>query len=322
MSTQSRKNVSKNNRDKRDNRRTQNARRRKSKKYRQLQFLYNIIFALFILLLLIYGIFHVFTPKKNLRSQGIKAYNEGNYDEAIKAFDQALECKQWFSYSIDTDICMYKADSYIKLGDFESSKRVYEAIESGYPERYYDKSKVDFLIELTNALIKYKSGDYVSTVACFNRAVDAGYIEMSLYAANCYEISGKYDEMKKNLDIYTGGFGYTPEICYKYANYYIQLEDYNNALTSIEQGIAAGESIYIQDFAYSQILCYMKLDNYQKAYELAVNYSSLYPTSSDIANIYSYLDTRVNPDTEVIHDIFGQNNKPTDVQDASVSDEN
>ena len=160
-----------------------------------------------------------------------------------------------------------------------------------------------------NALDKYKYGDYTSTVACFNRAVEAGYTEMSLYAANCYEQNGDYEKMKSNLDIYTGSFGYTPDICYKYAAYYIVMNDYNSALICIEQGLSYGDSIYTQEFLYAQILCYTNADNYEKAYELASSYKDAYPDDTKGADIYAWLDTRVNVDEEVINDIFNQNDR-------------
>ena len=280
--------------------------------YRKIKIYYNLVFGAFILLAVIYGFLHTFTHKKDYRARGIEHFNNGEYEAAIEDFDNALNCNQWFSETVNVDIEMYKADSYIKLGDFSTANNVYSDILKKYPEKYYDKDEVDFLIELTNALNKYKNGDYVSTVACFNRAIEAGYVEMSLYAADCYEISKNYEEMKRNLDIYTAAFGYTPDICYKYASYYLAMEDYNNALSSIEQGIACGDSIYMQDFIYSQIVCYTKLNNYNTAYEYAKKYTAEYPGNTDIADMYEYLDTRVNIDTEVINDIYNQNNSMTD----------
>ncbi|MBQ9234221.1 MAG: hypothetical protein IJ167_09335, partial [Lachnospiraceae bacterium] len=251
--------------------------RKKRVKYRKIKLYYNIIFALIVLAVIIYGALHIFTKKKAFRNEGLDYFNSGEYDAAIESFNSALKCNQWFSEKIDVDIEMYKADAYIKLSDFASAQRIYSSIKEKYPEKYYDNDKIDFLIELTDALDRYKYGDYVSTVACFKRAVEAGYTDMSLYAANCYEQSGDYEKMKSNLDIYTNAYGYTPDICYKYAAYYIALDDYNSALTSIEQGISYGDSLYLQEFLYARIICCEKLNNYEKAYEYAKEYIEEYP---------------------------------------------
>ncbi len=297
-------------------------RNKKNRAYRKFKIYYNLIFGAFVIFILVFGLFHVFTKKKAFRNEGIKQFENGEYEAAIESFNSALKCNQWFSDNVNVDIEMYKADSYIKLTDFASAKRVYSQIKSKYPEKYYDKDKVDFLIELTDALDRYKYGDYVSTVACFNRAVEAGYVEMSIYAADCYEKSHDYEKMKNNLDIYTTSYGYTPEICYKYASYYIANEDYNSALICIEQGIACGESIYTQEFLYAQILCYSKAGNYEKAYELSTGYKERYPEDTKGADIYAYLDTRVNPDKEVVNDIFNQNDKIDEEAIEDTIDEN
>lgn len=280
-----------------------------SKKYRKIKLYYNLIFCVLLAVVLIYGILHVFTKKSTYRDEGIKYYESGEYEAAIESFNKALKCKQWFSESVDVDIELYKADSYVKLMDYSTASKVYSSIEAKYPEKYYDREKIDFLIQLTDALYQYKYGDYSSTVVCFNQAVEKGYKEISIYSADCYEKAGEFEKMKNYLDIYTESFGYTPDICYKYAGYYIQLEDYDNALLSIEQGLTYGDSIYTQDFLYAQILCYTKADNYEKAYELASAYTEDYPDDTKGSDIYAYLDTRVNPDTEVVNDIFNQNGK-------------
>lgn len=293
-----------------------------SKKYRKIKLYYNIIFAVIIVFMVIYGALHVFTKKKAFRNDGLKYYEKGEYEAAIESFNKALSINQWFSESVDVDIEMYKADSYIKLSDFAAAGRVYSSIKSKYPEKYYDADEIDFLIELTGALDKYKYGDYTTTVACFNRAVEAGYTEMSIYVANCYEQNGDYEKMKSNLDIYTGSFGYTPDICYKYAAYYIVMNDYSSALICIEQGLSYGENAYTQEFLYAQILCYANTDNYEKAFELASSYKDTYPDDTKGADIYAWLDTRVNPDTEVINDIFDQNDNQDDSTDDNEDTDN
>ncbi len=288
------------------------AKRRKNSGYRKIQLCYNLIFIIALLFIIIFGSMHVFTKKKSLRKEGIDYYNKGEYEAAIESFDKALKCKQWFSDSVNVDIEMYKADCYLKLSEYSDAERVYSSIKSKYPAKYYDRKKVDFLEELSDALDRYKYGDYVSTVACFNRAVEAGYTEMSIYAASCYEHTGDYEKMKENLDIYTANHGNTAEICYKYASYYLAMNDYESALSYVEQGIAFGDGVYYQEFLYARIICCEKKGEFDKAFGYAADYISTYPDDTKGADIYAWLDTRVNPDTDVVNDIFGQNGNTAD----------
>ncbi len=289
--------------------------KKKSAGYRRLQLCYNLIFILALLFLIIFGSLHVFTKKKTLRKEGIEYYNKGEYEAAIESFDKALKCKQWFSDSVNVDIEMYKADCYLKLGEYSDAERVYSSIKNKYPAKYYDRNKVDFLEELSSALDRYKYGDYVSTVACFNRAVEAGYTEMSIFAASCYEQSGDYEKMKENLDIYTASHGNTADICYKYASYYLTMGDYESALSYVEQGIAFGEGTYYQEFLYARIICCEKKGEFEKAFGYASDYIASYPDDKKGADMYAWLDTRVNPDTELVNDYFGQNGNNEDVEE-------
>ncbi len=283
-----------------------NKQRRKKQLERRSQIIVRTTFLVIIALMLIISLPHLFTKKYKYRDKGVDCYNNEEYRKAVEYFDDALSCKQWFSKEVDIDILMYKADCHIRLEEFHDAYDTYGRILTDYNDRYYSHDSIKFLENLSLCLESYSNGNYGSNAAVFAQAVEKGYTEMSLYAANCYEKNGDYENMIKYYDIYTGIYGTSGKIAYKYASYYMSTEDYNKALSYIEAHPDINDE-YTDDLAYLRILCYSKLQNYEKAFSLAEEYTAKFPNDTAGKEIYDFLYTRVNVDGEVVHDIYNLN---------------
>lgn len=283
-----------------------NRQRRKKQLERRSQIIIRTSFLIIIALMLIISIPHLFTKKYKYRDKGLDCYNHAEYAQAIEYFDDALSCKQWFSKEVDIDILMYKADCHIRLNQFHDAYDAYGRILTDYNDRYYNRDSIKFLENLSLCLESYSNGNYGTNAAVFAQAVEKGYTEMSLYAANCYEKNGDYENMIKYYDIYTGIYGTSGKIAYKYASYYMQIEDYNKALSYIEAHLDINDE-YTDDLLYLQIMCYSKLQNYEKAFSLAEEYTAQFPSDTAGKELYDFLYTRVNVDAEVVHDIYNLN---------------
>ena len=284
--------------------RTEKGLKRKTSKYRKIHLISNIAFTVITVLAVFIFITHIFTKKNSYREKGIDAYKAGNYTEAIEFFDKGLKINQWFSNKIDIDMLMYRGDSYMQLMDYDSANQNYERIVSDYGENTYDNDRVQFYINLSSAMMRYQKGDYDSTISCFNDAVERGYIEFAIYAANCYESKENYNKMKEYLDIYSKNFGNTTYVCYKYVNYFLRMNDYNNVLSYISLGKQSEDDTYSQKLKYDEILCYKNMKDYQKALELADSYTKEYPDDKNGHAIYNYLYSRINIDPEPVNNIF------------------
>ena len=279
-------------------------RKRRSKAYRQAAIIINLILFALTIIFIITGFLHVFTHKRDYRDDGVALYEQGNYVEAVESFDRALSCKQWFAEDLNIDIELYKADCYMKMEEYANAGDVYTEIIKKYSKRNYDEDEVNFMIELTQALDAYASGDITSNVSTFTEAVDRGYMEMCLYASSCYEAQNNYAKMLEYYDIYVRNVGLNSYVCYKYADYYYYHNDYDTALSYVNQGLALDDNSFIQKLKYMEILCYEKLENYNQAYTLAQSYTASYPEDPAGADKLSFLDTRVNIDSQPINDIY------------------
>ena len=282
--------------------------KRRSKTYRQIGMIINLSFFVIIIVVAIVGAFHTFTNKRDYRDKGVSYYEQGDYENAIQSFDKALRCKQWFSGKLNVDIELYKADSYIKLTDYDEAGKVYQKITDKYPKRYYDSNEVKFMIKLCEALQMYKNGDYYSPVPYLTEAVEHGYNDMCLNVAYCYEQQNNYDKMIAYYDKHIAAVGITGYVAYKYADYYIYTGDYSDALSYVNQGIMLNSEEYMQKLKYLEIICYKGMADFETAYNYALTYNTEYPDDEAGADILAYLDTRVNINTNLVNDVYDVGN--------------
>lgn len=284
------------------------ARRRRERKRRIRRF--HLICLGVMLLAFIIVCVNIFSHKKSIRKEAVSLYEAGNYQEALDKFKEAYAEKQWFSDSINVDILLYEADCMMQLQLFSDAELTYLDIQKKYPTSKYDKEQLSYLSDLSHALGNYQRGDYVSTVATFTKAVENGHKDISIYAAICYENQKSYDKMKEYLDIYANYHGIDAYVNYKYASYYYDTKDYNQALTYLAQGESAGDSDYLQEILYAEIMCYKELQNYTEAFSRATSYISKYPEDQKGQDLYAYLDTRVNVNEVPVNDRYHLYSEP------------
>lgn len=284
------------------------ARRRRERKRRIRRF--HLICLGVMLLAFIIVCVNIFSHKKSIRKEAVSLYEAGNYQEALDKFKEAYAEKQWFSDSINVDILLYEADCMMQLQLFSDAELTYLDIQKKYPTSKYDKEQLSYLSDLSHALGNYQRGDYVSTVATFTKAVENGHKDISIYAAICYENQKSYDKMKKYLDIYANYHGIDAYVNYKYASYYYDTKDYNQALTYLAQGESAGDSDYLQEILYAEIMCYKELQNYTEAFSRATSYIAKYPEDQKGQDLYAYLDTRVNVNEVPVNDRYHLYSEP------------
>ena len=284
------------------------ARRRRERKRRIRRF--HLICLGVMLLAFIIVCVNIFSHKKSIRKEAVSLYEAGNYQEALDKFKEAYAEKQWFSDSINVDILLYEADCMMQLQLFSDAELTYLDIQKKYPTSKYDKEQLSYLSDLSHALGNYQRGDYVSTVATFTKAVENGHKDISIYAAICYENQKSYDKMKEYLDIYANYHGIDAYVNYKYASYYYDTKDYNQALTYLAQGESAGDSDYLQEILYAEIMCYKELQKYTEAFSRATSYIAKYPEDQKGQDLYAYLDTRVNVNEVPVNDRYHLYSEP------------
>lgn len=66
--------------------------------------------------------------QKNYRQYGINCMRDGNYEEAVEAFQNALDQSLGKVGDMELDICFYKAEAQLKSGAYEDALDTYNAL--------------------------------------------------------------------------------------------------------------------------------------------------------------------------------------------------
>ncbi len=161
------------------------------------------------------------------RARGIANLGLTNYEEAAANFLEALTYSDWQVDNLDYDINFYLADTYERMGDYQSAADTYTAI-LGLKDK-------DVLARYSRGAAYLKLGNHDGAIADFDRALSLAPDNYDLrievagrLSENGYEEEGRLylenflAEKEKKLSAFDKG------------RIYFYMEDYNNAKTQFE----------------------------------------------------------------------------------------
>ncbi len=177
------------------------------------------------------------TRQKSMESHrlyGIQCLENGDYEGAIEAFDEALELSLGNIGETELDICYYKARAQYLNGDIQGAMDTYTSILN-----YKDEPSAYFL----RGCLYFDLEDVTSAKNDCKKAyeIDSDNYELcigiyKLYATHNLEEEGK-DYLQKGLAIE----GDKPYDKMQKGRIYFLLEEYETAIVELEEALDAGE---------------------------------------------------------------------------------
>ena len=164
--------------------------------------------------------------KKAYRAIGIAYYRELEYKKAITQFEQALDINEMGS--LNSDISLYLADCYEKIGEYEKSVKIYsEAIQS-------DVSNSDLYVKRANVYANL--GDYEKASSDFDQAIEYNSNNYDIYIAKYGMLmsQGKEEEAKEVLKNALSIQASTEEDNFNVAKIHYYQSDYKSALSELQ----------------------------------------------------------------------------------------
>lgn len=143
------------------------------------------------------------------RQEGITRLENGDYEEALEAFQSALDLSLGEVGETEMDICFYKAETLYRLGDVQGAMDTYSAIiaynedAKAYFLRgnlYYSQNDEENALKDYAAAIEQESKDYDLYIGIYEALTAHGREkEAQDYLNQALEISGNkaYDKMQK-----------------------------------------------------------------------------------------------------------------------------
>lgn len=250
-----------------------------------------------------------------LRSQGMEQALNGDYDAAIASYDKALELADMHVGALETDIAAYKAAALYQQGntqeaidtcsailDLKKSAEIY--LTRGLLNREagdQEAAKADFAaaIELTPEKDKVMLGRLSYYMEDYNKAKE--YLESAYKAGNqeaLYWEAELYWQMKNEdyaVTLYQEYLEGEPEYQSAYervASYQMKQGNYDDALATLEAGIALGDKGNLRSLLASEVAVYEYKGDFATAKLKMESYLESYPEDQDAAREYVFLQTR------------------------------
>ena len=247
-------------------------RRRRRKKRSNIDFGKVFIFLLACAIIIFAAVVilsKLISHKDRYFDEGLTYYQNSEYDKALDKFTEALSEKQIFSQNKDKNTRLYIADIYMKTADYKKAVDEYDTI---LQKTSADKKDVKKMQEID-------------------------YPELYLYIGTCYASMNDSEHMFENYEKYIKKYGYNSYLYAQYAAYYISIGELDNAYGYINNGLAS-DNTFQKELRLQEITYYEKIQDYDKAYELAKELYNLYPDYQAGADEYNFLYTRVSHDDE------------------------
>lgn len=271
-------------------------RRRRRKRKSNIDFV-KVFFFLVTCLVIVFAavviLSKIISHKDRYFDEGLAFYQNAEYDKALDRFADALSEKQIFSQNKDKNTRLYMADIYMKTADYDKAVEEYDTI---LQQTSADKKNVGKMKEIAQALADFSDSNYAGALPVLEQYVK-DYPELYLYIGTCYASMNDAEHMFENYEKYIDKYGYNSYLYAQYAAYYISIGEMDNAYGYINNGLAS-DNTFQKELRLQEISYYEKIQNYDKAYELAKELYELYPEYQDGVDEYNFLYTRVSHDDE------------------------
>lgn len=223
------------------------------------------------------------------RDTGIEQLNSENYEEAIEAFDQALDKSKGMVGDFELDVLKYRAEAEYKAGDYSAAAHTY-----------------DILLEVDGEKPEYLN------MRCMSRAL-SGELDKALedftrsYSLDKQAFAGEEAVLTLGAALEEGGQPLTAITLYEQAladgmnnsELYNRMgvcmldeKDYDKAISYFEQGIAAGGQEAMDKLYFNQAVAYEYKGEFSKALELFERYNSTYGPDESAGREIAFLKTR------------------------------
>lgn len=271
-------------------------RRRRRKRKSNIDFV-KVFFFLVTCLVIVFAavviLSKIISHKDRYFDEGLAFYQNAEYDKALDRFADALSEKQIFSRNKDKNTRLHMADIYMKTADYDKAVEEYDTI---LQQTSADKKNVGKMKEIAQALADFSDSNYAGALPVLEQYVK-DYPELYLYIGTCYASMNDAEHMFENYEKYIDKYGYNSYLYAQYAAYYISIGEMDNAYGYINNGLAS-DNTFQKELRLQEISYYEKIQNYDKAYELAKELYELYPEYQDGVDEYNFLYTRVSHDDE------------------------
>ena len=254
-----------------------------------------------------------FEEQQALKQEGMELQAAGDYAGAIAKYEEALRFANMKVGPTEIDLAYYKASAQYRSGDLSGAIDTYSQIlalkedvnshlgrgllymaakDAKNAEKDLNKALKGTDDPLIKGIIYNTVGETEKAKEYFENAKADGNSEAIFYLASIYEKAGDHNYAMILLEEYIASGKASAEGHLSVARNYMEQEAYEDALETLQTGIALGESGVLKNLMQEEIACYEKLGDFATAKSRAEDYLDKYPDDPIIKKEYEFLKSR------------------------------
>ena len=228
----------------------------------------------------------IYTAIIGLRSKETNAYylractllKENNYESAVRDFEKA--------FSLEPDNLKLVTDAYVEMqaAGFENEGKA-------YVEDFMQK-KDKTLTDSERGTLYYYLEDYENARIYLDGTLNSGDAQAILILGQTYEKLGDMNYAAVVYKTYLDSNEPDAAIYNSLGICLMKQDKYQDALDTFEAGINLGNSAYLQNLKFNQVVATEYLGDFAKAKQLLNDYLAAYPDDSKAKREAQFLETR------------------------------
>lgn len=215
--------------------------------------------------------------EKRIKDEALKLYEQGNYNAAIRKFDEALKVKDLNEPGVlELDILKYRAEAEFKAKDYMAAEHTYEILSQTEEDKAIYKNMRVICISLSSGNVEdaiklYEEADVLADKGLMH---DEALYELgkALIKKGKENLDESYIEKARQLyeKAQTSASDTNVKICSMIGTFYYDIADYEKALEWFEKGLQ--KDAKNKELIFNQASSYEFLGQYEKALEIFESY--------------------------------------------------
>ena len=276
--------------------------RRNQARMRKLIVLYAFI-ALIVIIFIIFFLSKTMSSKESAREEGIKQFRNGNYEQAISAFQRSLAEEQWFSSEMDLDTRMYLATAFLRTERFRDASDCYKKLLEENDGTLNNELILSMQETADARAVIKEGGSGIPSDETIERLKKLSGEQPYLYLqlASAYVRKGDAAAAREALQSYLSVRPLNTYVAAELSTAYLKEGKTAEAKEMIEKGLACEDGTYVELLEYNSLVAAEADGDYEASFAKAEELHQRYPENESITKEYTFLYTRTHPNTEPVN---------------------
>ena len=227
--------------------------------------------------------------QQELRLQGIEQLDGGNYEEAIRSFEEALALSSKVVGEFELDILKYRAEAECRAGDYGAAAYTYDVLSQ------VDKEWEEYQTRICNLHIL--AGQLDQALEEYKKLWEAGSAgeetaQLLLALGQALTQQGRFDEAMGLYEQAVESGVKNGEIYNRMAVCKLEEGDIDLALQYLEEGVKTGDRSVMGSLLLNQAAAYEKKLDFARALTILEQYTAAYGANEQVQKEIDFLRSR------------------------------